>query len=141
MSFVGPFFGILVIVIFIFMLQFLWVYIDDLVGKGLGFKVIIEFMGWGSCTMLPISLPLATLLASALTIGFMSENSELIAMKASGISLARVMAPLTVAAAVITIGAFFTLNNLVPLAYNEIFTLRDDIGKTKSEINIPTGTF
>jgi methionyl-tRNA formyltransferase len=140
-SFTGPFFGILVVVIFIFMLQFLWVYIDELVGKGLGLKVIMEFMGWGTCTMLPITLPLATLLASALTIGNLAENSELIAMKAAGISLARVMLPLTIVAALISVGAFFASNNLVPVAYNEIYTLRDDIGKTKSEINIPTGTF
>ena len=140
-SFIGPFFALLFVVLFILMLQFLWLYIDELVGKGLGFMVILEFLGWGGATLLPLSLPLATLLASVMTLGQMSENNELIAMKAAGISLKRVMTPLMIASVVISIGAFFAGNNLVPLAYNEIFTLRDDIGRTKSEIKIPTGTF
>lgn len=140
-SFIGPFFGILFVVVFILIMQFLWVYIDELVGKGLSLKIIIEFMGWGGATMLPLALPLATLLASVMTIGQMSENSELIAMKAAGLSLMRVMIPLMCASVVICIGTYFTVNNLVPIAYNKIYTLRDDIGKTKDEINIPTGTF
>ncbi len=140
-SFLGPFFGILLVVIFILMLQFLWLYIDELVGKGLGLKIILEFLGWGSATMLPLSLPLATLLASVMTVGQLAENNELIAMKSAGLSLARILKPLILCAAVISVLAFFAVNNLVPVAYNEIFTLRDDIGKTKEEINIPTGTF
>lgn len=140
-SFLGPFFGILLVVIFILMLQFLWLYIDELVGKGLGFRIILEFLGWGSATMLPLSLPLATLLASVMTVGQMAENNELIAMKSAGISLVRVLTPLIISAGVISILAFFAVNNLVPVSYNKIYTLRDDIGKTKEEINIPTGTF
>ena len=91
--------------------------------------------------MLPLSLPLATLLASVMTVGQMAENNELIAMKSAGISLTRVLTPLIICAGIISILAFFAVNNLVPVAYNKIFTLRDDIGKTKEEINIPTGTF
>ena len=140
-SFIGPFFVTLIVVVFILILQFLWVYIDELVGKGLSFSVILEFMGWGGATMLPLSLPLATLLASVMTIGQLAENSELIAMKSAGLSLARIMVTLMIASCLITIGTFFTVNNLVPLAFNKIFTLRDDIGSTKEEISIPTGTF
>ena len=140
-AFIGPFLGALIIVVFILMLQFLWVYIDELVGKGLSFKVILEFMAWGSATLLPLSLPLATLLASTMTIGGMSENNELIAIKSAGISLLRVLAPMLAASLLICVGAFFAANNLVPIAYNKIYTLRDDIGKTKDEISIPTGTF
>ncbi len=140
-SFVGPFAGILLIVVFIMMMQFLWVYIDELVGKGLGLKIILEFLGWGSATMLPLSLPLATLLASVMTVGQLAENNELIAMKAAGISLTRILTPLIICASIISVIAFFTVNNLVPVAFNEIYTLRDDIGRTKEEINIPTGTF
>lgn len=140
-AFLGPFIAVLLVVTFILMMQFLWVYIDELVGKGLSFKVILEFMAWGGTTMLPLSLPLATLLASVMTIGQMAENFELIAIKASGVSLARVMAPLAIVSVLISVGAFFAANDLVPLAYNEIMTLRDDIGKTKDEINIPSGTF
>ena len=140
-SFAGPFIGILLLVVFIMMMQFLWVYIDELVGKGLGLKVVLEFLAWGSATMLPISLPLATLLASVMTVGQMSENNELMAMKSAGISLARILTPLICCAFIITIAAFFVTNNLVPVSFNKIFTLRDDIGRTKEEINIPTGTF
>ncbi len=140
-SFVGPFTAILLLVVFILMMQFLWVYIDELVGKGLSFGVILEFMMWGGAIMLPLALPLATLLSSVMTVGQMSEHSELIAIKASGISLARVMLPMMVASLVICVMAFYAANNLVPHAYNEIYTLREDIGRTKKEINIPTGTF
>ena len=140
-SFIGPFVAILFIVIFILMMQFLWLYIDELVGKGLSLKVILEFLGWGSATLLPLSLPLATLLSSVMTLGNMGENNELLAIKAAGISLSRVLMPLIVVSAIISIGAFFAANDLIPVAYNKIFTLRDDIGRTKEEIKIPTGTF
>lgn len=140
-AFIGPFVAVLLVVIFILVMQFLWVYIDELVGKGLGLRVIMEFLMWGTCTILPLALPLATLLASMMTLGQMTENNELMAIKASGISLVRVMAPLTVVSVFIATGAFFIGNNLVPKAFNEIYTLRDDIGRTKSEIKIPSGTF
>ena len=140
-SFIGPFFAILFVVIFILMMQFLWLYIDELVGKGLSMKVILEFLGWGSATLLPLSLPLATLLASMMTLGTFGENNELLAIKAAGISLQRVMIPLAVVCLIVSIGAFFISNDLIPLAYNKIYTLRDDIGKTKEEIKIPTRTF
>lgn len=140
-SFIGPFAAILLIVIFILLLQFLWLYIDELVGKGLGLGVILEFLGCGATIMMPLSIPLASVLASMMTMGSLSENFELTAIKASGISLARVLAPLIAASFVISIGAFFIANNLVPMAYNKTYTLRDDILKTKSEIKIPTQTF
>ena len=140
-SFVGPFFAILLVVVFILVMQFLWLYIDELVGKGLSIKVILEFLGWGSVTMLPLSMPLATLLASMMTLGTLGENNELLAIKAAGISLQRVLIPLGITCAIISIGAFFISNDLIPVAYNKIYTLRDDIGRTKEEIKIPTGTF
>ena len=140
-SFIGPFIAILLVVVFILMMQFLWLYIDELVGKGLSFKVILEFLGWGAATLLPLSLPLATLLASMMTLGTLGENNELLAIKAAGISLQRVLVPLCGACIIISIGAFFISNDLIPVAYNNIYTLRDDIGKTKDEIKIPTKTF
>ena len=140
-SFVGPFFAILLVVVFILVMQFLWLYIDELVGKGLSLKIILEFLGWGSVTMLPLSLPLATLLASMMTLGTLGENNELLAIKAAGISLQRVLIPLGICCAIVSVAAFFISNDLIPVAYNKIYTLRDDIGKTKDEIKIPTGTF
>jgi len=140
-AFIGPFVAILFLVIFVLVMQFLWIYIDELVGKGLGFGVILEFMMWGACTILPTALPLAVLLSSMMVIGQMGENKELMAIKAAGISLGRLIAPLIVLAAIIAVGAFFVSNDLVPKAYNEIFTLRDDITRTKGSIKIPSGTF
>ena len=140
-SFIGPFFMILFVVIFILVMQTLWVYIDELVGKGLGFKVIAEFLFWGSCTILPLAIPLATLLSSMMTIGSMGENNELIALKAAGVSVSRIMLPVMIASVFISIGTYFVINELVPVAYNQIFTLRDDIKKTKNEIKIPDGVF
>ena len=140
-SFIGPFVAILLVVVFILMMQFLWLYIDELVGKGLSFKIIMEFLGWGCITMLPLSLPLATLLASMMTMGQLGENNELLAIKAAGISLQRMFMPLAVVCLVISIGAFFVSNDLIPVAYNKIYQLRADIGKTKEEIKIPSKTF
>ena len=140
-SFLGPFVMTFLIVIFVLMLQFLWLYIDELVGKGLSFGVIVEFLGWGSATLIPMALPLASLLASIMTMGNMGENNELLAMKAAGISLQRIITPLIYVSIIISIGAFFASNDLIPVAYNKIYTLRDDIGRTKEEIKIPTGVF
>ena len=84
-AFIGPFVAILVIVIFILMLQFLWVYIDELVGKGLGLGVVLEFMLLGGCTILPLALPLATLLSSMMVLGQMGDHNELMAIKSAGI--------------------------------------------------------
>ena len=140
-SFIGPFFAILMIVIFILVMQFLWLYIDELVGKGLEFKVILEFLMWGSCQVLPLALPLATLLSSIMTFGDLGEHYELAAMKAAGVSLARILAPVIAASALIAVAAFFIGDRLVPYSINQIYTMRDDIGRTKSEIKIPLGTF
>jgi methionyl-tRNA formyltransferase len=140
-SFIGPFFAILFIVLFILMMQSLWLYIDELVGKGLSLRVVAEFLMWGSFLILPLALPLATLLSSMMVMGQMSEHNELTALKAAGVSVTRVMTPIIIASVLITIGAFFSSNNLVPYSYNKICTLHDDILKTKEEIKIPAGTF
>ncbi|NTV18725.1 MAG: LptF/LptG family permease, partial [Bacteroidales bacterium] len=93
-SFLGPFILTFLIVTFVLMMHFLWLYIDELVGKGLSLGVIVEFLGWGAATLIPLALPLATLLASIMTLGGFGENNELLAMKAAGISLPRVLTPL-----------------------------------------------
>ncbi|MCR5351692.1 MAG: LptF/LptG family permease, partial [Bacteroidales bacterium] len=141
-SFVGPFVAILFVVVFILMMQTLWLYIDELVGKGLGLRTILEFLFWGVCSIaLPLALPLATLLASTMTIGQLAERGELMAIRAAGISLGRVLAPLGVVVLTIAFATFFVCSSLVPHAFNEIYTLRDDIARTKDEIKIPPGTF
>ncbi len=140
-SFGGSFLAVLAVVTFILVMQFLWLYIDELVGKGLEFKVILEFLMWGSCQVLPLSIPLATLLSAMMTLGDMGEKFELTAMKAAGISLTRVLVPMTVISLLISVAAFYIGDRLVPYSINQIYTMRDDIRRTKSEIKIPTGTF
>ena len=120
-SFLGPFIMTFLIVLFVLMMQFLWLYIDELVGKGLSLGVILEFLGWGSATLFPLALPLATLLASIMTMGSFGENNELLAMKAAGIPLLRILAPLMVLSLFISVAAFFASNNLIPVAYEKIY--------------------
>jgi lipopolysaccharide export system permease protein len=129
-SFLGPFVLTFLIVIFALMLQFLWLYIDELVGKGLSVLVILEFLGWGSATLIPLALPIATLLASIMTLGGMGEDNELLAIKAAGVPLQRVLLPLIFLSFAVSIGAFFASNNLIPVSYSKIYSLRDDISKT-----------
>lgn len=86
-SFFWPFVVAFLLVTFILMMQFLWLYIDELVGKGLSLGIIAEFLGWGCCTLIPMALPLATLFSSIMAMGNLGENNELLAMKSAGISL------------------------------------------------------
>ena len=140
-KFLGPFLVVFFIVVFALSLQFIWQYINELAGKGLSIGVIFEFWGWASCTLLPNEIPLATLLASIMTLGGLGERNELLAMKAAGISLMRIMTPLMILSTLITVGAFFTADRLVPYAFNKVYTLKQDITRTRDQIKIPTGIF
>ncbi len=129
------------IVMFILLLQFLWKYIDDLVGKGLEWKVIAELMLYASSNLLPMALPLATLLAALMTMGNLGENNELLAMKSAGISLPRIMSPLVVVTMIICIGAFFFSNNVLPYTNLKISTLLYSVKQQKPELAIKEGVF
>lgn len=107
-SFSGPLVLTFFIVTFLLQMQFLWKYVDDLVGKGLTFGVLAELLLYASATFVPLALPLAILLASLMTFGGLGENYELTAMKAAGISLTKIMYPLILLMIVISISAFFT---------------------------------
>ena len=111
-SFIGPLIMTFFIVLFIQIMQFLWMYVDDMAGKGLEFKVLLELLFQFSLVFVPIALPLGILLASLMTFGNMGENFELSALKASGISLQRIMRPLTILIIFISIGSFFFANNV-----------------------------
>ena len=129
------------IVLFIVLMQFLWKYIDDLVGKGLEISVIAELFFYAAVSMVPMSLPLAILLASLMTFGNLGEKFELTAMKASGISLIRVMAPLIVFISATAVGAFFFQNNVLPHAQVKMWTLLFSIKQKSPELEIPEGVF
>ena len=140
-KFAGPFLVVFLVVDFALSLQFIYTFVNDLMGKGLGLGIILEFLGWGACTLFTYAIPLATLLASIMTLGGLGERNELLAMKAAGISLMRIMAPLMILSALISVGAFFAADRLVPHAFNKIYALKNDIINTKDEIKIPTGIF
>lgn len=129
------------IVLFIVLMQFLWKYIDDLVGKGLGMGVLGELFFYAAVSMVPMALPLAILLASLMTFGNLGEKFELTAMKASGISLIRVMAPLIILVSIIAVGAFFFQNNVLPKAQVKMYTLIFSVKQKSPELEIPENVF
>lgn len=140
-SFVPLFMMTFCICLFIVLMQFLWRYIDELVGKGLGVDVIGELFFYAALTMIPMALPLAILLASLMTFGNLGEQFELTAMKASGISLLRTMAPLIVLMVCIATGAFFFQNNVLPVAQTKMWTLLYSMRQKSPELEIPEGVF
>ncbi|QIA07559.1 LptF/LptG family permease [Draconibacterium halophilum] len=140
-SFLGPFFMTFFIVLFVLLMQFLWKYVDDLVGKGLDFKVLGEMMFYASFALLPLAFPLAMLLASIMTFGALGENYELVAMKASGISLFRIMKPLIVIAVLITGTAFYFSNNILPKTNLKFSTLLYSVKKQRPELVLQEGVF
>lgn len=129
------------IVLFIVLMQFLWRYIDDLVGKGLSMGVIGELFFYAAVSMVPMALPLAILLASLMTFGNLGERFELTAMKAAGISLLRVMAPLIVFIGAVAVGAFFFQNDVLPKAQVKMWTLLFSMRQKSPEVEIPQGVF
>lgn len=129
------------IVLFIVLMQFLWKFIDTLVGKGLSMGVLSELFFYAALTMVPMALPLAILLASLMTFGNLGEKFELTAMKASGISLIRVMAPLIVLVLFIAVGAFFFQNDVLPKAQVKMWTLLFSVKQKSPEVEIPENVF
>lgn len=140
-SFSGPFVATLFISMFVLIMQFLWRQIDEIVGKGLDFSVIAELLFYASVTLLPMALPLAVLLSSIMTFGNLGENYELIALKAAGISLFRIMRPLIVCVVLLALFAFFFSNNVLPVANLKFYSLLYDVKKQKPEMSFKEGIF
>ncbi len=127
------------ICLFIVMMQFLWKYIDELVGKGLGVDLIAELFFYAALSMVPLALPLSILLASLMTFGNLGEHFELTAMKSSGISLLKVMKPLTVFIAMVSVGAFFFQNDVLPQSQVKMWTLLYSMRQKSPTLDIPEG--
>ena len=140
-SFLGPFFMTFFIVVFVLLMQFLWKYIDDLVGKGLEIPVISELLLYTSASLVPMALPLAVLLASIMTFGNLAEYNELLALKSAGIPLQRIMAPVMVLTIFITVAAFLFNNNVLPYTNLKFRSLLYDIQRQNPELQIKTGIF
>lgn len=140
-SYLGPMVLTFFIVMFVLMMNIVWRYIDELVGKGLSPGIIIELMTYFMANMIPMGLPLAMLLAAIMTMGNLGENYELLAMKSAGMSLIRITQPLIIVVAVISVGSFFIGNNLVPLANKKVFSILYDIRQQNQAIEFQDGLF
>ena len=127
------------ICLFIVIMQFLWKYIDELVGKGLSVDLIAELFFYAALSMVPLALPLSILLASLMTFGNLGEHFELTAMKSSGISLLKVMKPLTVFITLVSIGAFFFQNDVLPQSQVKMWTLLFSMRQKSPTLDIPEG--
>ncbi len=140
-AFIGPFIATFFITLFVLVLQFFWLYIDDVVGKGIDALTVGRLVIYLSATLVPLALPLAVLLSSIMTLGNLGETFELIAIKSAGISLLRFMRPLFFVSILLTIIAFFFNNNVLPIANLKMNTLKYDIIVTKPAFDIREGVF
>lgn len=140
-SYAGPLVVTFFISLFILLMQFLWKYIDDLVGKGLEWHIIAELLFYASSTFVPLALPLAILLSSLMTFGNLGEHYELVAMKSSGVSLRKIMRPLVILSVIISLFAFYFSNNVLPVANLKFKSLLYDVRKKKLAVNIKEGIF
>ena len=140
-SFFGPFVLTFCIATFVLLMQTVWKYIEDLVGKGLEFHVIAELMFYISASMVPLALPLAILLSSLMTFGNLGENYELVAFKSAGISLQRIMRPMAVIILLLSVVAFLFSNYMLPVANLKMRSLLYDIMQQKPSVNIMPGIF
>ena len=140
-SFLMLFAGTFFICLFIFMMQFLWRYVDELVGKGLELNVLAQFFILSALTLIPISLPLAILLAALMTFGNFGERYELLSMKAAGIPLLRIMTPIIILCIGLGGISFYFQNVVGPKAQKQLWTLLVSMKQKSPEVDIPEGVF
>lgn len=140
-SFLLLFSGTFFICLFIFMMQFLWRYVDELVGKGLELNVLAQFFFLSALTLIPLSLPLAILLAALMTFGNFGERYELLSMKAAGIPLLRIMRPVVLFCTLLGVISFYFQNIIGPKAQKDLWTLLVSIKQASPEVDIPEGVF
>ncbi|MDR9457878.1 MAG: LptF/LptG family permease [Salegentibacter sp.] len=141
MSYLKTFFTVFIILMFIFVLQTIWLYIGELAGKDLDVDIILKFLLYFSPKLVPLVLPLTILLTSIMTFGNFAENYEFAAMKSSGISLQRAMRSLTFFILLVSLTAFFFANNVIPAAEFKSINLRKNIAQLKPAMAITEGVF
>lgn len=134
---IGTFF----ICLFIFMMQFLWMHVDDMVGKGLSVGILVQFFYYSALSLVPMSLPLAILLASLITFGNFGERYELLSMKAAGIPLMRILRPLVIFVGCICCLSFYFQNVTGPNSQTKLWTLLMSMRQKSPELDIPEGAF
>lgn len=140
-AFIGPFIVTFFIALFVLIMQFLWKYIDDLVGKGLDIFIIAELIFYLSASVVPMAMPIAILLASIMTFGSLGEHYELVALKSAGISLLRFMLPLLVTSVILSGVAFSFANYVLPVANLKYYTMLYSVTRQRPSFNIRPGVF
>ncbi len=137
----GPFLATFFIALFVLLMQFLWKYIDDLVGKGLEWQIIAQLLFYASSTFVPLAVPLAVLLSSLMLFGNLGERYELVAVKSAGISIRKIMTPLFIFVFILSISTFFFANNVLPLANLKFQSILFDVREQKPALTIQEGVF
>ena len=140
-SYLGPMVLTFFIVMFVLMMNIVWRYIDELVGKGLSAGIIIELMTYFMANLIPMGLPLSMLLAAIMTMGNLGENYELLAMKSAGMSLVKITKPLIILVSIVAVASFFIGNNLVPTANKKLYSTLYDIRQQKQALEFQDGLF
>ncbi|MBO9573780.1 MAG: LptF/LptG family permease, partial [Chitinophagaceae bacterium] len=140
-SFIGPFIATFFITLFVLILQFFWLWIDDFVGKGVEISLFLKLIVYLSATLVPLALPLSVLLSSIMTFGNLGETFELVAIKSAGVGLLRFMRPLLIIALLLSGLAFLFNNNVIPAANLKMRTLHTDIVNKKPAFDLKEGVF
>lgn len=140
-AYLGPLLITTLIVLFILSMQFLWKYVDDLVGKGLDWHVLARLLFYATCSFVPLAIPLGVLLSSIMTMGAFGENSELPPMRSAGLGLFRILRPLIVLVLCIAGFSFFFSNNLLPVANLRFQSLLYDVRKAKPALDLRPNVF
>jgi lipopolysaccharide export system permease protein len=140
-SFIPPFIVTFGIATFVLVMQILWVYIDDIAGKGLGILLVFELLAYKSVGLAPMALPMAILLSSVMVVGGLAERYELSSFKSAGVSLLRVMRPLILFGAATMLVSYYCSNNLIPVANLKFGSRMHDIQRKKPSLSLDAGVF
>lgn len=141
LGFIPPFVVTFFIALFVLVMQTLWLYIDEIAGKGVGLFLMMELLGYLSVSMIPMALPIAILISSVMILGNLAERYELSSMKSAGVPLWRIMLPLMVVNFGIAVGSFYISNNLIPVSNLKFRSRLYDIRKQKPTLNLEEGIF
>ena len=140
-SFIGPFVITFMVALFFLDMQFLWVYADEMIGKGLSVFVVLELLLYASARLVNLALPLAILMSSIMTLGSLAEHEELTALKSSGMRLGRILRPLLVTMVLVAGGALLFANYAWPVANLKFRTLLYSVTRKKPTLNLEDGVF
>ncbi|WP_420460524.1 LptF/LptG family permease [Neolewinella sp.] len=140
-SFVGPFIVTFGIALFVLLMQILWLYLDDIAGKGLSFFLIMELLAYKCVGLVPLALPLALLISSVMVLGNLAEHYELSSFKSAGVSLLRVMRPLIVIGAISAGVSYACSDYVIPAANLQFGSRMYDIQQKKPTLNMEPGVF